>query len=60
MGEAGADQVVGDLAVQHPVAGLGHRDDVGQQVVELEDLDAAVDHLGDEVEVVAAAPAATR
>ena len=54
MGEPRADQIVGDLAVQQPVAGVGLRHDVGEQVLKLEDLDAAVDHLGDEVEVVAA------
>ena len=54
VGEPRADQIVGDLAVQQPVAGFGHRHDVGEQILQFEDLDAAVDHLGDEVEVVAA------
>ena len=51
--QARADQVVGDLAVEDPVTALGHGDHVGQQVVQFEHLDAAVAHLGDEVEVVA-------
>ena len=52
--ESGADQIVGDLAVQNPVTGLGHGHHVGEQILQLEYLHAAVDHLGDEVEVVAA------
>ena len=54
VGESRSDQIVGHRAIQHPLAGvrLGH--DVGEQILKLEDLDAAVDHLGDEVEVVAA------
>ena len=52
--EARADQIVGDLAVQHPVTGLGHGHHVGEQILKLEHLHAAVGHLGDEVEVVAA------
>ena len=43
-----------DLAIQQPLAGVGLRHDVGEQILKLEDLDTAVDHLGDEVEVVAA------
>ena len=35
-------------------AGVGLRHHVGEQVPKLEDLDTAVDHLGDEVEAVAA------
>ena len=54
VGESRSDQIVGDLAVQHPVPGLGLRHHVGEQILKLEDLDTAVDHLGDEVEVVAA------
>ena len=54
MGESRSDQIVGHLAVQHPVAGVGFRHHVGEQILEFEHLDAAVDHLGDEVEVVAA------
>ena len=54
MGESRSDQIVGDLAVQHPVTGVGFGHDVGEQVLKFEDLHAAVDHLGDEVEVVAA------
>ena len=39
-------------STQSRASGIGHH--VGEQVLQLEDLDAAVDHLGDEVEVVAA------
>ena len=52
VGEARADQVVGDLAVEEPRAGVRLADDVGEQVVELEHLDPAVTHLGDELVVV--------
>ncbi len=52
MAQARADQVVGDLTVQDPVARLVHRHHIGQQVVQLEYLHAPVDHLGDEVEVI--------
>ena len=54
VGESRADQIVGHPAVQQPVPGLGYRHHLGEQVLQLEHLDAAVDHLGDEVEVVAA------
>jgi len=54
VGEPRSDQIVGHLAIQQPLAGVGLRHDVGEQVLKLEDLDTAVDHLGDEVEVVAA------
>ena len=54
VGESRSDQIVGDLAVQHPIPAVGFRHHVGEQILKLEDLDTAVDHLGDEIEVVAA------
>ena len=51
--EAEAHLVRHDLVVEDPLLALGHRHRLGQQVVHLHDLDAAVAHLGDEVEVVA-------
>ena len=54
VGEPRTDQIVGDPAVQHPVTGLGHGHHVAEQLLEVEDLHTPVDHLGHEVEVVAA------
>ena len=51
--EAEADLVRHDLVVEDPLLALGHRHGLGEQVVHLDDVDAAVAHLGDEVEVVA-------
>lgn len=51
--ESRSHQVIGEL-IQHPVAGIGFRDHVGEQVLQFQDLDATIDHLGDEVEVIAA------
>ena len=42
-----------DLVVQDPLLAFRDRDSLGQQVVHLHHVDAAVAHLGDEVEVVA-------
>ena len=52
--QARADQIVGDLAVQHPVARFGHRHHIGEEILQVQYLDTAVNHLGHEVEVVAA------
>ena len=51
--EAQAHLVGHDLVVEDPLLALGHGHRLGQQVVHLHHLDAAVAHLGDEVEVVA-------
>ncbi len=51
--EAQAHLVGHDLVVEDPLLALGHRHRLGQQVVHFHHLDAAVAHLGDEVEVVA-------
>ena len=53
VGQADADAVSGDLAIEDPLQGFGVRHDVGQQVVHFQNIDAAFAHLGDEVEVVA-------
>jgi hypothetical protein len=39
--------------VEDPRLALGHRHRLGQQVVHLDDVDAAISHLADEIEVVA-------
>jgi hypothetical protein len=44
--------VGGDLAIEEPALGLRDLEHLGQKVVKLQDLDAAVAHLGDEVEMV--------
>jgi len=51
--EAEADLVGHDLVVENPLLAFRDRDGLGQQVVHLHHVDAAVAHLGDEVEVVA-------
>ena len=51
--EAEADLVGHDLVVEDPLLALRDRDGLGEQVVHLHHVDAAVAHLGDEVEVVA-------
>ncbi len=51
--EAEADLVGHHLVVEDPLLAFGHRHRLGEQVVHLDHLDAAVAHLGDEVEVVA-------
>ena len=51
--QARADEVIGDLAVQHPVTALGYGDHLGEQVLQLEDLDVVVLDLRHEIEVVA-------
>ena len=51
--QAQADLVGHDLAVEQPVAGLGDRHRLGEQVVQLDDLDAVGTQLVDEVGVVA-------
>ena len=48
-----ADLVGDDLPVEQPLPGLGILERLGEQVVHLDDLDAAVAHLGHEVEMVA-------
>ena len=48
-----ADLVGHHLVVEDPLLGLGDGDGLGEQVVHLDDLDAAVAHLLHEVEVVA-------
>ncbi|MCY1415122.1 hypothetical protein D9M71_305910 [compost metagenome] len=53
VGQAHADGVGGDLAVEDPLQGLFVLHDVGQQVVHLQHIHAALAHLGDEVEMVA-------
>lgn len=52
-GQAQADAVGGDLAIEDPLQRFRVLDGLGQQIVHLEDVDAALAHLGDEVEVVA-------
>ena len=44
--EAEPDLVGHDLVVEDPLLGLGDRHGLGEQVVHLDDLDAAVAHLG--------------
>ena len=51
--QAEADLVGHDLVVEDPLLRLGNGHRLGQQVVHLDDVDAAVAHLRDEVEVVA-------
>ena len=51
--KAEPDLVRRDLVVEDPVLGFRNRDGLGQEIVHLDDLDAAVAHLGDEVEMVA-------
>ncbi|MNZ27311.1 hypothetical protein D3C78_445270 [compost metagenome] len=51
--QADADLVVGELAVEDPLQCFLVLHDVGEQVVHFQDIDAALAHLGDEVEVVA-------
>ncbi len=51
--EADADLVRHDLAVQQPVLRPGDLHRLGEQVVQLDDLDAPVAHLAHEVGVVA-------
>ena len=48
-----ADLVRHDLVVEDPLLAFGHRHGLGEQVVHLDDVDAAVAHLLHEVEVVA-------
>jgi hypothetical protein len=50
--EAKAHLVRHDLPVEQPFLGFGDRERLGQHVVHLDDLDAAVAHLGHEVEMV--------
>jgi hypothetical protein len=50
--EAEPDLVGDDLLVQDPRPGLGHSHRLRQELVHLQHLDAAVAHLGDEVEVI--------
>ena len=47
------DLVRGHLVVQDPLLPFRDRNRLGQQVVHLDHLDAAVSHLGDEIEVIA-------
>jgi hypothetical protein len=42
-----------DLVVEYPLPGFSDRNGLGEQVVHLDDVDAAVAHFGDEVEMVA-------
>jgi hypothetical protein len=51
--QAEADLVGGDLAVEPPGRGRGVLERLGEQLVHLDHLDAALAHLGHEVEVVA-------
>ena len=51
--EAEAHLVRHDLVVEDPLLAFGNGHGLGQQVVHLDHFDAAVAHLGDEVEVVA-------
>jgi len=46
--------VGGDLAVEQPGLRLRDRENLGQQVMQFHHLDAALTHLADEVEVIAA------
>ena len=48
-----ADLIGNDLVVENPLSGLGDRDRFRQQVVHLDDVDAAVAHLLHKVEVIA-------
>jgi hypothetical protein len=52
--EAEADLVRHDLAVEQPGLGLRDGEHLGQDVVQLEDLDPALAHLAHEVDVVPA------
>ena len=52
IGQANADGIGGDLAIENPRQGLLVLHDVGQQVVHFQHIDAALAHLGDEVEMV--------
>lgn len=54
LGDAGTHLFRGDIAVQHERSSCGIGHDLGEQVVELQHLDIAIFHLGDEVEVVPA------
>ena len=56
LGHAHAHGVPVDAAVEDPGAVLGHVEDVGEQGLELQHLDAALSHEGDEVRVVRAGP----
>ncbi len=51
--QAEADEVGRQLAIQNPAFRLGVVEDVGEQVVHFQHFDAALAHLGDEIEVVA-------
>ena len=51
--QAEAHLVRHDLVVEDPLLRLGDRDRLGQQIVHLDHVDAAVAHLLDEVEVIA-------
>ncbi|MNH05872.1 hypothetical protein D3C79_652210 [compost metagenome] len=52
VGQAYADGVRGDLAVEDPLEGLFVLHDIGQQVVHLQHIHTTLAHLGDEVEMV--------
>ena len=51
--QAKADLVGHDLIVENPLLGFGDRDRFGEQVMHLDDIDAAIAHLLHEVEMVA-------
>lgn len=53
VGQADADGVGGDLAIQDPLQGFGVLHRIGQQVVHFQDFDPTLAHFGDEVEMVA-------
>ncbi len=51
--KAEADLIGRHLIVEDPFFRFGDRDGLGEQIVHLDDLDAAVAHLGHEVEMIA-------